>query len=389
MRKSRRCPFDAADLAGIGAVWLPFLFLGYGPDGDTYHSLRAGVRLLAGCAYEPSRNPGYVVFETAVAALSRAGGSVATNAVSFAAGLVALACLSWLGRRYDVPHRRLLLWGFALHPLMWTAATTTIDYAWALAPLLAAIVLLERERPIAAGALLGLGVALRLGTAFPAAAVLACFGWRQRRAPARLVAGTALCGCVAALAYVPSYLAAGESFAFLAPHRGDDSLWTLRGHLGRFVFKNAVYVLGLPAFALGVAMAPAAVRNLRAAWREQRDPVAFSLVMIAVTELLYLQFPIEVPYLLPMLPFGFALAGLAWRDRPWLLRAWVVAIVAAGLVAILPAQPDRRGEARAAQLGVWIAPGWLVRGVARRIEAQRDAVVFLDARCPPQPRRVR
>jgi hypothetical protein len=133
-------------------------------------------------------------------------------------------------------------------------------------------------------------------------------------------------------------------------------------------------------------MAPGAVANLRDAWRAQRGLVAFCAVMIAVVEALYLQFPIEVPYLLPMLPFLFALAGLAARDRPWLLRAWVVAIVASGLVAILPAQPDRRGEARSAVLGLWIAPGWLVRGVVRRVEAQRDVAVFLDARCPGAPR---
>jgi len=81
---------------------------------------------------------------------------------------------------------------------------------------------------------------------------------------------------------------------------------------------------------------------------------------------LFLAFPIEKAYLLPIVPSVLLLFSLVGpSERRW-RAALIVAVASANLVAIEIARPDTPGAATGAQFGVWVAPGDQVREIDRR-----------------------
>ena len=365
------------------AVYAPFLFLGFGTDLDTYQGLDAGRRLLAGEGYRPSRNPGYLLYEVTSAGLAGLGGPVLANLASALAALVALLAFRRVARDLGVPHVDVLAAALALHPAFWVAATSTIDYVWALAALLAGLAALLRDRHDFAGVAFGLAVGFRLGSAFPAATFLA-FAWMTRRSRrVGAFAAGALAALVGGAFYLPSFAHAGYTLAFLQPHTGPAELWTVQGYLGRFAFKNLCLFWGVPASLLLLALAAPTLSGWREAWRGGRRPaLALSLAVVLVVELLYLRFPLEPAYLLPALPFALMALAIAWEAR----RAWLVAfgalLVSTGAVLVLLAKPDVPDEARSAQVGLWLEPGIVVDDVRLRrrlagAETTRDFIAVV------------
>lgn len=366
-------------------IYTPFLFLGFGSDLDIYQSLDAGRRLLEGEGYRPSRNPGYLLYEVTSASLAGLGGAVLSNLASALAALVALLAFRRVTRELDVPHADVLLPALALHPAFWIAATSSIDYAWALAALLLGLAALLRDRHDFAGVALGLAVGFRLASAFPAATFLV-FAWVTR--PSRrsgVFAAGALGALVGGALYIPSFVHAGHTLGFLQPHTGPADLWTARGHVGRFVFKNVCLFWGVPACLLLLALALPTLRGLRAGWRgARRHTLALSLAVVAVVELLYLRFPLEPAYLLPALPFALMALAIAWEARRGWLVAFSVLVVSTGAVLVLLAKPDVPHEARSADVGVWLEPGTLVDDVRIRrklagAETTQDWLAFARA----------
>lgn len=60
-------------------IYLPFIFLGYGSDYDSYNVLWVGKNYVETLDYVPSRVPGFFVYETIVFFLNIIGGSILTN----------------------------------------------------------------------------------------------------------------------------------------------------------------------------------------------------------------------------------------------------------------------------------------------------------------------
>jgi hypothetical protein len=351
------------------ALYLPFVVLGYGTDPDTYAALEAGGRLLEGEGYRPSRNPGFLLHEVTSAALARLGGSVLTNCVTALVALAAIACFLELARRHAVPHRRLLALVLAAHPWFWIAATSTVDHLWAVAGLLAGLLLLERDRPLAAGWALGLAAGFRLA-ALPIALAILLVASASSRLVRRIVAGI-VASAVGALCYVPSFIHAGHTLAFLDAYTGPPELWSLSGHLGRFAFKNVCLFFGLPATLVLLCLMPASLRALRRAWAQHKAILAPSLAAFVVTELLYLQFPLEPSYLLPGLPFLLLVVGIVWAERKrWLIVTGAL-ILSTSLVLVVIARPDVPRRATGARFGLWVERGTLVRDVQARVASVR------------------
>jgi len=363
---ARRTGSARTTLWVCAALYLPFVFLGYGADVDTYTAIAAGERVLDGEAYRPSRPPGFFLHELGSALLSRLGGSLLTNGATAAAALLAIACFLDLARRRSIPHRRLLALLLAAHPYFWIAATSTIDDAWAIAGLLLGLALLDRDRPVSAGLAWGLAAGFRLSALPVGAAILV--GWsscgRSRRAAAGLIASA-----VAAACYVPSFVHAGHTLGFLYVAAGPRELWTLAGHAGRFVFKNVSLFLGLPATVFVLCVLPFTLRALGRAWGGGWKPIlAPSLLALAASELLFLRYPLHPSHLLPGLPFLLLVLGIAWRDR----RRWLIAagslILSTNFLVILLARPDVPNRATRAHFGLWVERGALVRDLQLRLE---------------------
>ncbi len=361
MRLSPRALF----LTGCAVLYAPWLFLGYGADDDAYRIVRTGRVLLEEGTYIGSRNPGYLIPELGSAVLNALGGSVLSNAGTLALGLVALGAFLSIAGRLAVPHRFILATGLALHPVFWTNATSTMDHVWALGFLLAGWLALIDRKWLVAGVLLALSVGSRF-TLLPAVGIVLGYAWlteHGERAGVVRAAGVAV--VLGAACYLPSAYEFGWTLDFLHPAgmRGDE-LWTWPLRLGRWAYKN-LYFWGL----LGTLLLPVLAAL---ALRQPRVPhlLWLAVVVVVAYEALYLRFPLDRGYLLPIVPFVLLGMGAALAERPRWLVAFVVSVASFNVVSVNLARPDQPNAATEAQYGVWIEPGLLVQDTQIRLRTR-------------------
>lgn len=359
-------------LGGAALAYSPFIFLGYGADIDSYAVVRVAERMADGGGYIPSRPPGYPLYEVATSVLNGIGGAVLTNVSTLVMALVALASFFALCRRFDVPNRVLLGLLFALHPFVWTNAASTMDYLWALAFGLAGGVALMDRRWVVAGLLFALAISTRFTSVLFIAGFFGYVLWRDR--PERNgIAGAALIAfALGGLCYLPAILHYGGVSEALTPVGVEaQAEWGWFERIGRFGYKN-VYFWGLPATLLLLGL------GVRTFWRSRRGqwpkfvastPVlVFVAILVLVYEGLFLRYPLETAYLLPILPFALIGMGLT-VERRWLAGLFVL-VLAYNVVSINLARPDLPNRATSATVGVWIEPGPLVTDVARRLRVK-------------------
>ncbi len=304
-------------------LYLPLVFTGYGSDVDTFRVLEAGRNFLKTADYVPSRRPGYLVYELAIYPLDQLGGSVLANLGSVFWALVAVACFLRICRRHRIPNRELLAVILVLQPVFWYNATVTLDYMWALGMLMAGFDLLEQERFGWAGLALGLAVGCRLSS-LVVAVLLVGYAWQcspEKRL--QVFGGGVLAVVLGCLAYVLPWDFAEWRRSFWQLSTGSPELWSRGMQLGRFAYKN-LYFWGVPAGLFSIVVLFLSLRN-RAAWKSRDRLLLAGLcgLVLAGSEVVFLRFPIEVEYLLPILPFFLLLAGSGLRSR----QIWLVFLV--------------------------------------------------------------
>jgi hypothetical protein len=356
-------------MAIAAALWLPLVFLGFGADNDTYSALDTGNRLLFGShKYLPSRSPGYPAHEVIVA-LTGAGGYVLANLATMALALVALGSVLRISQLGGVPHRRILALILAIVPYVWINATSSIDYFWAMGIALAGVLFLLRgsvPATLAAGCMFGLAVGFRLTTGLLILGLL-YFAWAMTRRIGPILVAAAATATLGVLFYVPSFLLAGRTLAFLSPNVGPDAMWTPTMRVGRFAFKN-LQLWGLPAALLLIGILvvglPPMLRRLPG---PQRPIVITSLGVVIAYQAMFLRYPIEIAYLLPSVPFLLILVAVIVAKRPAVLVALGVLVVIGCFVSVQLAAPDVPGRATSARPELAIRPGPLITNTQQRL----------------------
>jgi hypothetical protein len=355
---------DWALVALMLALYAPLLFFGYGSDNDTYLVLDSGRGLLRDHTYTPSRNPGYFLYELTTGVLSRFGGSVLCNAATLAMAVVSLLCFLKICRRLDVPRPHLLGLLLVVHPVFWVNGTCTMEYVWALALLLAGALLVIKRSYWPAAVLLGLAIAVR-STSFIAAGLVLGYALLARRPDrGRVVLAGVVAVVLGGLFYLPPFIHAGYSPAFLKPMIGTSELWTLKLRLARFVYKNLYFWGLIGSLALPVLLLLGSRRLL--------DPARRPLVLgcagvVAAHEALFLRFPIELGYLLPMLPAVLILLGVGLAHRPAAILVFGALLLSYAGVNVNIARPDQHDRATGGSVGLWVEPGYVVQEARKRL----------------------
>jgi hypothetical protein len=358
----------AAGIAVVVAV-VPMAFLGPGTDLDVGAVIRSGRSIVRDGTYLPSRAPGAPVHETAVGVLEWAGRTVGPNLGSLAAAVALVVVLGALLRREGVRRVELSLAVVVANPWFLVAATSTVDFLWALA-LWAGAALVLRTRPtwggaVGAGVLAGLAVGCRSSTAFLVLGLVVVHALEPSRADRlRALVAAAASGVVGLALYIPSYRAADSSLAFAQNDVPTSSLFV---QVGRFLVKD-LYFVG-PFAAVVLLLCLSAFGRVLLRWRADWL-VRLGLVTVLVSQVLFLRFPWKMGHLLPTL-VGLALLlarALADRDRPRLLVALVVAQLLYGAVNVTLIEPDNPNAATGGQLTFEPAWGALVTDVRCRAE---------------------
>jgi len=359
---------DRVVLALAAVLYVPFIGLGFGTDVDSYHVVEAGERIVGGLPYEHSREPGFLVHEVATGVLDWLGGSVLTNLGSVAMALVALGSFLALCRRLRVPHPSLLGLTLAVHPLFWVSATSTMDYVWALGFGLAGGVLLWDRRWGWAGLFFGLAIGSRITSVLLVGVLAGAVFWKRAKDRRRVLWSLGLGLGLGALCFVPTLVQYGGTLGFLVPVGAEEQAgWSWAERLGRFGYKN-IYVWGLPAAFVLVGILGRAAIARSAPWRSRAAALGLAAAGIGVYEALYLRYPLEPEYLLPLVPFVLIGAGLL-VGRRWLV-ALFVAVLLYNVVSINLARPDRPNHAQSVEFGVWVESGHLVTDVRQRLRVR-------------------
>lgn len=349
-----------ASLPGLAGVWL-----GYGTDIDVANVLRAGQSALDG-DYHYSRPPGALPHEVLTRVVDLAAGSVGTALVAVVLGFLSLWAVGWLVREDGRPPAPTIVL-VAANPWWWVATTSVGDFVWALSALLGGVVLCRRRARFAAGILFGVAIGIRASTVLLVLAWLAAellgarrVAWKQVAVTGATAAGTA------ALLFVPSWLAADQSTAFLSNEFEVSGVGALAA---RWFVKNLAF-FGVATLVVLAFLVPALVRRCVAAWPSS-VLIRFSIIGLAVVQLLFLRFPWKPLHLLPAWVLLAVIVGtLALR--------WQLVLIGTGilhaLVAVTVAAPDVPNRATTGDVHVSVVPGVVVNEVQCRLDdRQRGA----------------
>ena len=396
-------------LAGVLVVLglVPLTLMGPGTDLDVGAVIRSGRSILDG-DYVASRAPGAPVHEAAVGVLEAVGGTVGPNLGSLAVGIAVAVLLAVLLRGEGVGRVGLSVAVVVANPWFLVAATSTVDFLWALALWLGAAVVVRRWPTLAgaaaAGALCGLAVGARSSTAFLVGALAlseAVDRWSPAasddtdgdpdgaRAPTAVVRAAVLTGVAAVVGlvvFLPPFLAAESSLAFA---QNDVPTSSPLVQLGRFLAKDLYFVGPFAAAVLLLAL-PAlgrALGRVRVDWL-----VRLGVLTVLVSQLLFLRFPWKMGHLLPTL-VGLALVlARVLGDRPRLLAALVATQVLYGLVSVQLLAPDNPNAATGGRLTFQPRWGALVVDTQCRLDdtgAWTAPLAVADDPATPEPERSR
>ncbi len=355
-------------LGSVACLYLPFILAGPGSDPDSIRELNSGATLLWQHRYVLSRPPGYFPYEALCGLLYALGGTIASNLATVAISLLLLDSFLHICEHFEVPHRYLLAATMAIQPVYWASSTSTIDFIWALGCFMVGMRLWLDHRYFGAAAMLGLAVGIRLSSVFLAGPFLV---WEivGRPRKAKLWMTAALATAIGAMLYLPEFVASGHSLGFLTYYIG---AWTMTGHLGRFVYKN-VYFWGLPAAVFFLAIAPLMIRKLARCDRRFARIIGLSISIIVLFEGLFLKIPVQRAYLLPILPFGLILLGIALRARLRMLCAITILIFSYNFVNLNLARPDVPNHATRAIFGPFIESGYLLDDLSTRLAVSHNS----------------
>ncbi len=350
----------------------PLIFLGYGSDGDAYGVLRAGTSTWENAMPQTSRHPGYWLYEALVFGLSQLGGYILMNGATLFASAIVLYRFHSIAISEKISNPTLLTLCLALNPWFLIAATSTMDYIWALLFIVWSIELTTRGRYIAGGLASGMAAGFRLGSVFPLAfAFLSDMLNKGLKNTFKHYFKTGLVACVViSVFYFPSWLHEGQSFSFLQGHLGDESLWTLKMHAGRFFYKT-IYLFGLPAFMVVLVTVILCV-FYNAEKRVISQKIIMSFGACLGTLFLYARYPIEISYLLPFLFFFLLILGFYLGEKGRIPLAFLLTTTILYSIVSLPfAQPNVPNKASDARFGLSVERGVLLKDISARLKLIR------------------
>ena len=348
---------------------IPLIFLGYGSDNDTYGVLSAGVSTWDNLIPQMSRHPGYWLYEVIVYGLSKLGGYILVNGATLVVSVLVLYRFYRLAICENVSNPTLLTLCLGFNPWFLIAATSTMDYMWALLFIVLSIELATKDKYFIAGVFSGVAVGLRLGSVFPLAFAF-FFTWLKAGIK-NSFKGYFLLGLVALvfiiLFYFPSWLLSDKSFSFLTGHLGEESLWTLKMHAGRFFYKT-IYLFGLSSFIVIVAII--GFHTLKGKGQISKSRLGIAAAGASIGNfILFAKYPIEISYLLPFLFFSLLLLGiyLGSESRNYLI-AILVTTVSYSFINLSIAKPNIPGSASDASFGFFMEHGVLMQDISARLK---------------------
>jgi hypothetical protein len=353
----------------IFVLYVPLLFLGFGTDSDTYTALNAWNYFLEHKVYVPSRLPGYVIHEIGIYYATKIGGSLLSNFVTLLFAVISCVVLLKIAKSYSIPKSAILL--VILNPVFIVNSTSTVDYIWAMCFFLVGFYLMRRKRIIWGCLALALSSGIRLSYAFMILAVFVYFFIQYVKENNKyfvsfLIGGLFVLAVNFAAYCLPLNFAHWKLSVFLNASLGDESMWSPFMRIGRWGYKNLL-LFGIPSTLLILSLFFYKVKfQFKKGFPADKDIIGISLLLILIVELVFLKYPIEIEYLLPILPLLGLILGVFFREKPWIISVVSLCILVNGFFAISIARPDIPNHATSAEFRITSTQGYIFSDIINR-----------------------
>ncbi len=349
-------------------LYVPLAFLGYGSDSDSLGVVRTGQHFVATFDYVPSRLPGFFVHEVFVYFLNLVGASLLSNLGTVFMALVTLNSFRSLCRHFCLPHPTLLTAIMMVQPFFWVNAASTIDYLWALGFCFLGFNFLLKKSYLPAAIVLALAIGSRLSTVLPVGLFLVFLYFTQKEQRRQLIPTAAGVAILSFILFLPPLdFLEWDMSRWLVLSTGDPALWTPLLRFGRFFYKNLMF-FSLPVVLWGIVTLVRNVIFRNKGTTPQVDGLHWlSLAVILGVELMFLRVPIEMEYLLPLLPFALILAGRRLSDQPGILWLLFLFVLLSNFLWINPARSITPNQASEVIFGLWLEPGYLLQDITTRL----------------------
>ena len=349
-------------------IYIPFIFLGYGSDYDSYNVVWAGKNFVETLDYVPSRVPGFFVYEFITFFLNLIGGSILTNLASLVMSIIILKNFMQFCKDNEVPQYRLLTLIFMLHPYYLVNSTCTMDYLFSFGFAFLGLVKLNDHKFVSAGLLLALGIGSRLTTVLVVGTFLLWIFIVQKDYRGKVILAGFITAITAFLFYIPSLDFAEWNIAYFSPSVGTDIFWTPILRIGRFVYKTIYF--WSPVVIIIMVWGIIRLFFYRTLWTDlvNKNLIKASITLIFVIQLFYMYLPTEPAYMIPTIPFWLIILGYSFSHKKNVLILMLILIILSNFLSINIARPNKINQATGAQYGLWIEQGHLVKDINKRIE---------------------
>lgn len=285
------------------AIRAPLLFIGgYSGDLDSWRVAVVARRVIDQGSYQPSRWPGYPLVEIGLAPIIKLGGPIAANLVTATIGLVGLYLFDRLGRRLGLRSMGLATLVAAVAAPVVLNTASTVDYPWALTPLLGAALAATHRRWALAGLLLGVATGCRLPMSTYGLPLL-LLALRDPEAP-RAVRDLCLAAAVTVVFVLsPLWIQYGAGFLRAYGQSADAASASLRVIWG----LGMLTLLGSAPVLVDIAQGRGLSPDETPAGRLRTDGMLVLLFWMVIAW--FVALPVQGAYLFPLVPFGLLVAA--------------------------------------------------------------------------------
>ncbi len=282
---------------------LPLLFAGVGSDNDTILLVISAQKMLEKGTYVISRHPGFPLFEHLCTLGLSFGSWFLINILSAVVSLMALYLFYQIMVffKYSESQRRFLAVFFAIFSCFWINSASVIDYNWALCLILGAYLALLHKRWELSAVCLALAIGFRLSSGLFGAPFL-FYMFKDRDLKRYCGLYFLLTGLLSAIFYSPCMLQYGMSFLVPAVmhlfKEMNIGIYTVH------IFYNFYRFLGFfPGMVLGLGFI-FYWRPFFAYLRSREIEYQVNMLVVILSLLVFLTFPMQMAYLSPIVPFA-------------------------------------------------------------------------------------
>ena len=299
---------------------IPFLNMGFGSDLDSWIYADTGFAIFKTGKYFVSRGIGFPLYEFLTALLLKIDEAVfqsdwvLTNALSMVSAFICIILFYKILSKWKIEQKELLLLGFTFMPIIWKNSTSTMDYMLSLMFILLSLYLILNGKFSLSAIALGFAVGVRPTNGVMLFPLLYLVGREKRREMFRFVM---IFFIISFLFFIPFlYL-----YKMLTPEQYKNYMYppsTLISNLLKIGYRIFYEFIGIDAAIFLLILIPFSKSGFGKYFqslKEKNIVITFSTIAIVAFLALFLKYPFQPEYLIPLIPCALVLSGIFFQRR--------------------------------------------------------------------------